>query len=908
MIQPDDWRRVDDLLQSALDRETHQRPAFLAEACAGDRALREQVEALLAADQDAGDFLEHPATDEPGRSLSTEPEQSSLIGRRIGAYRIVRQLGRGGMGAVYLAERADEQFRKQVAIKLVARETDGDAVVQRFRTEWQILAGLDHPHIASLLDAGTTDDGLSYFIMEYVDGQPIDRYCATHGLSIRERVHLFDLVCAAVQHAHEHHVVHRDLKPSNILVTEAGVPKLLDFGIAKLLTSEEGGPGANATTVGLRPMTPAYASPEQVRGQPVTPATDVYALGVLLYELLTGAPPLEGDTPAEMARAICEQEPQKPSRAVGRCPEPSTAQADPLTVQPPDRPRAALARTAARRRRALSGDLDNIVLTALRKEPARRYGSVAQFADDLRRHVEGRPVLARPDSLRYRTRKFVTRNKAAVVSAVSAVVAVTAVAVALLISRDTGVSTAGMPHIRSLAVLPLDNLSGDPEQEYFSDGLTEALISDLAKVRALRVISRTSVMRYKDTQKPLPEIARELQVDAVIEGAVLQSGQRIRITVQLIEAATERHLWNDTYERDARDVLTLQSEVARAVAREVQVTVTPQEETRLAKARRIDPEAHQLYLWGRHHLGKRTKAGMTNAITYFERAIERDPTYAPAYASLAFTYSLSSDGYDMALPFREARSKARVAALKALQLDDSLPDANLAVFNVLMSDWDWTGAGQAVQRAIDLNPGHVGAHGAYGEYLTQLGRLDEALAEYKRAVELDPLALLPHSSLAWAYYRSRKFDEALEQMRLVLELDPHYDWRPAGLRGHVFLAKGMYREAIGEYEKFIASPNANNIRGLALLGNARALSGDTRGALELLEELRTIAKRRHVPAAVQIALVYVGLGDNDQAFAWLEQAYQAREPALPGVKASPRFDSLRSDPRYTDLLRRVGLP
>jgi TolB-like protein/tetratricopeptide (TPR) repeat protein len=522
-----------------------------------------------------------------------------------------------------------------------------------------------------------------------------------------------------------------------------------------------------------------------------------------------------------------------------------------------------------------------------------------QFADDLRWHLEGRPVLARRDSLGYRTAKFVTRNKAAVVSAVVGVmVSVAAVAVAPRISRNEGLSIASMPRIRSLAVLPLDNLSGDPEQEYFSDGMTEALISDLARIRALRVISRTSVMRYKDTQKSLPEIARELNVDAVIEGAVLQSGQRIRITAQLIEAATGRHLWNESYERDVRDVLALQSEVARAVAREIAVTVTPREDTRLANTHPVDPEAHQLYLWGRHHLGKRTKAGMTNAINYFERAIERDATYAPAYASLAFTYYL--------LPSREALSKARVAALRALQLDDSLPDAHIAVFNVLMSDWDWTGAGQAVQRAIELNPGDVGAHDAYSRYLTQLGRLDEALAEAKRCVELDPLALLPHSSLAWAYYRSRKFDEALEQMRLVLELDPNYDWRPAGLRGHVFLAKGMYREAISEYEKFVASPNANETRGLAWLGNARALSGDTRGALELLEELRTIAKRQDVPAAVQIALVYVGLGDKDQAFAWLEKAYEAREPTLPGI-TGPRFDSLRSDPRYTDLLRRVGL-
>ena len=439
MIQ-NDWQRVDDLLQSALDREPSQRAPFLDEACAGDQALRQQVEALLSADHQASDFLERPAI-ETGTSLATESAGGSLVGRRIGAYRILRELGRGGMGAVYLAERADEQFRKLVAIKLVQHGMDSDAILHRFRSERQILASLDHPHIATLLDAGTTDDGVSYFIMEYVEGQPIDVYCATHGLSTRERLHLFGLVCAAVQHAHEHQVVHRDLKPSNILVTEAGVPKLLDFGIAKLLTPDSVRPMANVTTVGLRPMTPAYASPEQVRGEPVTPASDVYALGVLLYELLAERPPycVAGETPDGIARAICEEDPKKPS-------------------------------TAATLRRALAGDLDNIVLMALRKEPSRRYGSVVQFADDLRRHLEGRPVLARRDSLGYRASKFVTRHKTAVVSSVAAVMAtVAAVAVVPLISRDQGRSLAGMPRIRSVAVLPLDNVSQDPEQEYFSD-------------------------------------------------------------------------------------------------------------------------------------------------------------------------------------------------------------------------------------------------------------------------------------------------------------------------------------------------------------------------------------------------------------------------------------------------------
>ena len=903
----DSWQRVDHLLRSAIDCEPSQRASFLDEACAGDHAIRQKVEALLAADREADDFLERPAI-EAGTSLTTEPPTASLAGRLIGAYRIVRELGRGGMGTVYLAERADGQFRKQVAIKLVKRGMDSDAVLQRFRGERQILASLDHPHIASLLDAGTTDDGASYFIMEYVEGQPIDIYCTTHRLSTRDRLHLFGLVCAAVQHAHEHHVVHRDLKPTNILVTEDRVPKLLDFGIAKLLAP--GSAGSTATTVGLRPMTPACASPEQVRGEPVTPVSDVYALGVLLYQLLTGRLPycLEDATAARIARAVCEQEPEKPSTAVSRCAPISTMDTEALAVPRLESPRVTRNVETTALRRSLAGDLDNITMMALRKEPSRRYGSVAQFAEDVRRHLEGRPVLARGNGLAYRGRRFVARNKTAVVSAVAGVMAtVAAVAIAPLISRDQALSGPSMPRIRSVAVLPLDNISADPEQEYLSAGMTEALISDLATIRSLRVISPTSVMGYEHTQKSLPDIARELNVDAIIEGSVLQSGGRIRITAQLIEAATQRLLWNDTYERDAVDVLALQSEVARALTRGIAVAITPQEDTRLARTRPVDPEAHRLYLWGRLHLAKRTKAGMTNAINYFERAIEQDPTYAPAYASLALTYWLSADGYAM-LPFPEALSKARAAALRALQLDDTLAEAHMALGDVLLwADWDWAGAGQAFQRAIELSPGDVGVHIGYSLYLTLSGRLDEALTEARRAVELDPLALGPHSYLAWAYYRSRKLDEALEQTRVVLELDPNYDWRPAGLRGHVFLAKGMYPEAIREYEKVATSPHAYDTRGLAWLGHARARSGDTRGALELLEQIRTIAKRQYVPA-FHIALVYVGLGDKDQAFAWLEKAYAAREPAVVWLKTNPLVDSLRSDPRYANLLRRVGHP
>jgi serine/threonine protein kinase len=384
------WERVQDLFNQALDLPPNERRALLERASGGDETLRREVESLLASDEKAHSFIEDPAAAVPRDLLSETEENEEFAGRQFGAYRVIREIGRGGLGAVYLAARADDEYRKQVAIKLIRRGLDTDDILRRFRTERQILAQLDHPNIARLLDGGTTEDGLPYFVMEYVNGEPITAYCDTHGLSIGERLELFRKVCGAVSYAHQHLVVHRDLKPSNILVPEDGEPKLLDFGIAKLLTAED--ELFTQATPGLRAMTPDYASPEQIKGEKITTASDVYSLGVLLYQLLTGQKPyrLKTGTTDEISRAIAAQEPERPS---------STAAA------------------ATNTGKALRGDLDNIVLMALRKEPQRRYASVGQLSEDIRRFVEGRAVIAHKDTLAYRATKFIQRNKIGVAAA-----------------------------------------------------------------------------------------------------------------------------------------------------------------------------------------------------------------------------------------------------------------------------------------------------------------------------------------------------------------------------------------------------------------------------------------------------------------------------------------------------------
>ncbi len=569
------------------------------------------------------------------------------------------------MGAVYLATRADDEYRKQVAVKVVKRGMDTDAILRRFRNERQILANLDHPHIAKLLDGGTTEDGLSYFVMDYVEGLPIDVYCDARRLPIIERLKLFRTACSAVHYAHQHHVVHRDLKPSNILVTAEGVPKLLDFGIAKLLDPEVSARTIKPTA-GLRPMTPDYASPEQVRGEAITPASDVYSLGVMLYELLTGHRPyhVQSATPQEAERVICEQEPEKPSVVVGRCSaglQPgSAALKGGATDGTPESVTETRGESPEKLRRQLRGDLDNIVLMALRKEPERRYASIEQFSEDIRRYLQGRPVRSRPDTLAYRSGKFIRRNRTGVLASV-----LTAAIFLVLIVIGRFLPGSRPPAmerpIQSLAVLPLANLSNDPAQEYFADGMTEALITDLAQIRSLRVISRTSVMRYKGSRKPLPEVARALHVDAVVEGSVLRSGDRVRITAQLIQGATDRHLWAKTYERDMRDVLALQGEVAQAITQEIKVRLTPQEQIRLESSRPVDREAYEAYLKGRYYWNRRTAEGLKKAIEYFEKAINLDPAYALAYSGLADSYALLPRASSGAPAPKEAFAKARAA-------------------------------------------------------------------------------------------------------------------------------------------------------------------------------------------------------------------------------------------------------
>lgn len=554
----------------------------------------------------------------------------------------------------------------------------------------------------------------------------------------------------------------------------------------------------------------------------------------------------------------------------------------------PDRPR--YIETLPRRGYRFVGHLDEAVADS-RTSPAAPAPAITQVQLD---ENQG----AKPEGL--------ARGRRWLVGAAALAVAVTTLLFAFPGLRGRLRPGIQPPRIQSLAVLPLENLSHDAEQEYFADGMTDELITNLAQIHALRVISRNSVVQYKGKHKALPQIARELNVDAVVEGTVMHSGDRVRITAQLFDAPNDRHLWAQTYEGDLRDVLVLQDEVARVIAKEIKVHLLPEESSRLASARSVNREAYELYLKGRYFWNKRDAEALNKALDYFQRAAEKDRGYAPAQAGIADTYSLlGAAGYDV-LPTGEAKEKAREAAQKALRIDDTLAEAHASLAFVIYSyDWDWTGAEKEFQRAIALNQNYATAHQWYSELLNDLGRNDEALTQAQTALALDPLSLNANHNLARVHYFARRMEQAIEITQKTLEMDPNFAIGHLRL-GRAYAAKGMYGQAIEEFQEF-GRLSGDVPLAIASIGNAHARSGDQSRAIRALRELRTLSKHKPVPS-ICFALIHIGLEGNDQAIAWLERAYQERSDFLLVLRVDPLFDSLRPDPRFQALLRRIGFP
>ena len=911
-MTPELYQRIQALMQSALELESDERASFLDEACAGDESLRRQVEALLISHERASSFLESPAV-EFAAPLISDPQHKMPAGESIGPYQVISQLGSGGMGTVYLAERAD--FRHRVALKIIKRGMDSDEIVRRFRRERQVLATLNHPNISRLLDGGTTQEGTPFFVMEYIEGERITEVCDKQKLGIEERLALFSKVCSAVSYAHQHLVVHRDIKPSNILVGPDGEPKLLDFGISKLLAPDALETTVEQTATGIRLMTPEYASPEQLRGEKITMASDIYSLGVLLYELLSGHRPFrfKNRSAIDVLQIASEQEPSAPSRAVLTTEVAETEDDTDKTLSPEgvagsrgERPRGLC--------RRLSGDLDNITLRALRKEPARRYESVDQFAQDIGRHLAGLPVSARPMNVGYRVVKFVRRNRTS--TALTAILFLFVAAIA----ASWGYFLWRSPHdkkapqivsttsSRTIAVLPLKNLSTEKGDEFLSIGLTDALITRLGNIRALAVRPTSTVLSFTaDNGLTAQQVGEKLKVENILEGTIERVAEKLRVSLRLIKTKDGSVVWTGTFSEDPSAGFKIQGSISQRVADAMQIQMAGDEREKLARGETANPEAFRLYLKARYFWSKRTPDDLRRAVDLFEQSARLDPRFAQAFAGIASCYTLLGGSDFSAISPAEGAAKARAAASKAIDLDPNLAEPQAVLGSVEMNyDWNAVAGEQSFRRAIEINPNNPTAHQWLGWCLIAGSRFTEAEAEFRLARELDPTSLIIANDSCEPAFFAGDYEAAIRQLKQVLETDKNFAGAHVALWRALHEA-GRYDEARAEIDAVEALVGRDIPILLMARGRTLAMSGRPDEARKILSSLSERKQKGEYISPLYIAMIAAELDDRDATFLWLDEAFAERSDYLVYLPIAPEFNRLHNDPRFQHLVRRVGL-
>jgi eukaryotic-like serine/threonine-protein kinase len=785
-----------------------------------------------------------------------------MIGTRLGHYRIVEKVGAGGMGEVYRAH--DEQLDRDVALKVLpaAAVEDGTARARLLR-EARAAAGLNHPNICTIHEVGESD-GHAYIAMELVEGRMLSDVSRGCAVPVADVVQYGCQIADALTHAHARQIVHRDLKCANVIALSDRRVKVLDFGLAKKVADEAvpdattGQVRATLTEPGMLAGTLAYMAPEQLRGEPADARSDLWAAGVVLYELATGSLPFKARTAFELSSQILNE---------------------PLAAMPRSVPLA----------------LRAVVERCLEKQPSRRY----QTAADLRRALDAvqGDATAPATALRYAIsrRPWLTASLAAVVLA--------AIVAALNVERIRTRWLGGALRVESLAVLPLENLTGDAAQDYFADGMTEILSTDLARLAGLkRVTARGSVSRYKGTDKPLADIARELNVDALVTGSVLRAGDPVVITAQLLDPATGNQLWTNTYERNLKDILALRNEIVSAIVSEIQARLTPSEAAHLTAARQVNPEAFEAYLKGRFHWLKQTREDFDMAERYFQFALDKDPTYALGYAGLASVWMMRGDAGMQ--PPSETFPKAVAFIEKALALDEDLADIHVALGNIKAIEWDWAASEREFKRALELNPNHAGAHFFYSDLLLILGRPDEWERESRRAHELDPLNDFNRSFYGWQLNYRRRYGEAIPIFQQLLPTAPNKGSIYLGLWG-AYYRKGDFAPAIAAAREYFNSTGDKDFA--ELLGMAADRTAYRAAMRRVGEAMVARSTERHVPG-IRVARMFAHAGDTDRAIEWLETAYRNRESPLLRMGVVWDWDDLRGDPRFQDLMRRVGLP
>ncbi|HZE72928.1 MAG TPA: protein kinase [Pyrinomonadaceae bacterium] len=850
-------------------------------------------------------------------------------GSTLSHYRVVSKIGEGGMGEVYLAE--DSRLNRKVALKILPADLAANQDrMRRFVQEAKAAAALNHPNIAHIYEIGESED-TNFIAMEFVDGKTLQEkiHGEKSGLKLLLK-HLLQ-VGEGLAKAHASGIVHRDLKPDNIMITRDGHAKILDFGLAKLIEGQgegeigRGGEGEtrrhrdevetliavsprlpvpaspglpvspSATSPGLIMGTVGYMSPEQAQAKPVDQRSDIFSFGCILYETATGRKPFAGDSVVDTLHKIIHE------------PAPAITDFNP----------------------AASTELQRIIRKCLAKEPDKRYQTIRDTANDLEElldEMKGTSDVERSvapststttssasgstgDNVRAHRTASVRQQPASSAEYIFSGVKQHKFAAAIVVLVLIGGVGLGLylrarttqAAIESIAVMPFVNESGNADVEYLSDGMTETLISSLSKLPNLNVKPRSSVFRYKGKATDAKTIGKELNVQAILNGRVVQRGQDLSLFVELIDVDLDKVVWSQQYNRKQTELVSLQTEIARDVSSKLKSTMSGSDEAKVMKTYTTNPEAYQLYLKGNYYRTKYTNEGYKKGIEFYRKAIELDPNYALAYIGIAGAYLTSSDWY---LPPTDAMPKMKAAALKALELDNTLADAHTYLgANANWYEWDWSTGERELELAIELDPANAEAHHQYGFYFAMMGRTNQAVSEMEKAQQLAPLDINLNSDLAAAYLYTGEFERAIDRARSTIEIDPNY-WLSHVLLGIAYERKGQFTDAVTELEKAHSLENGPWVTGY--LGYVYAAAGKKAEAQKVLAELTDLSKRQYIPAYT-VAFVYAGLNDKDHAFEWLNKGYEEHS-GLALIKVETTFDNLRGDPRFKEMLKRMNLP